>query len=106
MYADGRSKLGHEGAKKGSFIYLLYDVNDNLLYVGETGTHLKNRLYRDGSGSHYITNRTMYDETKYVEYIRTEKEDALTPMERKMIEQALSIYLKPKYYNKIEWDYQ
>lgn len=103
--ADGKLKLGHEGAKKGSFIYLLYDENDVLLYVGETGTTIKKRLKADGSGAHYVTNRTMYDETSYIKYLKTTKGDALSPMERKMIEQALTIYLKPKYYNKEIWEY-
>ncbi len=103
--ANGALKLGHEGAKKGSFIYLLFDENDYLLYVGETGTSIKKRLIGDGGGAHIFNNRLMYDETRYIKYLRTDKKDTLSPMERKMIEQAITIYLKPKYYNKEIWKY-
>lgn len=99
--SDGRKKNGHEGTKKGSFIYLLYDQNDLLLYVGETGTTIKNRLKADGDGSHFKKSPEMYNEVSYVKYIK----GTFSPMERKMIEQALTIYLKPKYYNNKVWDY-
>lgn len=102
---NGRLKIGHEGAKKGSFVYLLYDKNDKLLYVGETGTTIKNRLKADGSGAHFVKNRKMFDETSYIKYLKTIKNDALSPMERKMIEQALTIHLKPKYYSNKIWKF-
>ncbi|MED4461871.1 GIY-YIG nuclease family protein [Metabacillus fastidiosus] len=103
--ADGRLKIGHEGAKKGSFIYLLYDKNDKLLYVGETGETIKKRLKSHGSGSHSVKNSEMFNNVSYIKYLKTEKANALSPMERKMIEQAFTIHLKPKYYNGQVWKY-
>lgn len=103
--SNGTLKTGHEGAKKGSFVYLLYSDNDELLYVGETGTTIKKRLKSDGSGAHLKTNPLMFAATKYILYYKSKGDTALSPMERKMIEQALTIFLRPKYYNKKEWAY-
>lgn len=98
--SDGRSANGHEGSKRGSFIYLLYDKNDTLLYIGETGVSIKSRLTGDGTEAH--TNKHFFSEVKYVRYLRTVEEKTLSKIERKMIEQALSIHLKPKYYDNKE----
>lgn len=98
--ANGTLRTGHEAAKRGSFVYLLYDKNLNLLYVGETGTSIKKRLVQDGSGAHSSKNPEMYNETQYVKYIKTNAITGLSEMERKFIEQALSIHLKPKYYGR------
>lgn len=97
---NGTLSTGHEAAKRGSFVYLLYDKNLNLLYVGETGTTIKKRLVQDGGGSHHSKNPEMYNETKYVKYLKTSGISGLSEMDRKFIEQALSIHLKPKYYGR------
>ncbi|MGF3104083.1 GIY-YIG nuclease family protein [Rossellomorea sp. DUT-2] len=103
--SNGYFKDAHETTKKGSFIYLLYDSHDRLLYVGETGTSIKKRLISDGSGAHRSTNPELYKQIKYIKYFKSSEDNLLNSMERKMIEQATTIYLKPKYYSKKIWSY-
>lgn len=77
---------------EGSFIYCLYNENDELLYVGETGVSIKSRLTGDGSGAH--NRKEWYSQISYVKYI---KNDKLSGYGRKMIENALCIEHSPKY---------
>lgn len=96
---NGRKKDSHEACKRGSFVYLLFDKNDELLYVGETGTSIKSRLIGDGSGSH--RKKPWFDDVEIVKYycVPADCENS-NEMQRKLIEQALSICLKPKYYGR------
>ncbi|MGE4403533.1 MAG: GIY-YIG nuclease family protein [Desulfobulbus sp.] len=93
--SDGRSKDSHETCKNGSFIYLLYDINDNLLYVGETGKSIKTRLTGDGSGSHY--KKDWYKDVAYIKYYGGNSAD-LSDKERKIIEESISLVKRPKHY--------
>lgn len=98
--SDGRKSDSHEAAKKGSYIYLLYDSDDNLLYVGETGVSIRRRLTGDGSGSHQIKNNEMYRKIDTIKYIKTDCENGLSPKERKVIESALILCLNPAFNDK------
>mgnify|MGYP002266804549 CR=1 FL=1 len=81
--SDGRKKEAHEACKAGSFIYLLYDINDALLYLGETGKSIRTRLTGDGSGSH--NRKDWYKDVAYIMYYRGNNVD-LCETERKIIE--------------------
>ena len=95
LNSDGRKPNSPEACKKGSFVYLFFDKDDQLLYVGETGTSVKSRVNGDGSGSHFI--KDWFHEVSTVKYYCTSNDDE---KERKLVEQALSISLHPKYYGR------
>ena len=71
-------------SKKGSFIYYLYNEEDNIIYIGESGVSVKRRLFGDGSGAH--CHKEWFHEVKYVKYYKNDDMDKDT---RKLIERAL-----------------
>jgi len=91
--SDGRKNDALEVCKRGSFVYLLYDSNNKLLYVGETGISIKSRCFSDGSGAH--KNKPWFNDVSYIKYYRKNNSD-FSSFERKAIENALCILLKPK----------
>lgn len=95
--SDGRSKDCPICCKKGSFIYFLYSDNDNILYIGETGTSVKSRLFGDGSGAHCI--KSWFIEVKKVKYY---KDENMNLKARKLIERALIKHYDPPYNDKKE----
>ncbi|TXK83551.1 GIY-YIG nuclease family protein [Paenibacillus sp. N3.4] len=98
---DGKLRIGHETAKKGSFVYMLFNEVNTLLYVGETGTSIKRRMISDGSGAHKFKNPKMFNETVYIKYLLLDH-SKLSENERRFIEQAISIHKQPKYYSNTE----
>ncbi len=84
-----------ECSKNGAFVYVVYG-EDCVLYVGETGTSLKNRMFNHGSGAH--KNRPWFEDAIYVKYLKMNP-SVLDTKHRILIEQALSIHLNPLYYN-------
>ncbi|MCR3758459.1 hypothetical protein KYB31_05545 [Clostridium felsineum] len=94
--SDARFKNALECCKKGSIIYFLYDCNDRIIYIGESGKSLKHRLFTDGNGSHFKKN--WFYKVKYARYYKRNMDDDT----RKLIERALIAKLKSKYclYNK------
>lgn len=95
--ADGRKDRSNPICKTASCLYLACS-DGQILYVGETSKSIKRRFISDGSGSHKKTcSTTWYSEMTYVQFI-TFDEQALPTPHRKLMEQALSIYHKPKYY--------
>jgi len=95
--SDGRKKDAPLFSRKGSFVYVAYDVDDLVLYVGETGVSVKTRFCGDGSGAH--KNKEWYKNMTKIKYLCNEN---FTEKHRKMLEQTLSIILEPKYYNNIK----
>ena len=93
--SDGRRKDCHETSQKGSFVYLFYGYNDDLLYVGETGVSIKSRLTGDGNGAH--NKKDWYQEISYIKYYRQNNSD-LTETERKIIEESITLVKKPLHY--------
>lgn len=93
---DGRKRGAPKSCRKSSSVYILYSNTDEVLYVGETGTSIKNRLCGDGSGSH--DKKSWFSEVSYLQYYESTSKTPLTKQERKLLEQAFSIVLKPKYY--------
>lgn len=95
--SNGKSKEGLECCKKGSFIYFLFNKNDDVIYIGESGQSVKNRLYTDGNGSH-----CQKDWFKEVEYVRYYNDKGMDDNTRKIIERALIMTYGEKYnlYNK------
>ncbi|MGY0372307.1 GIY-YIG nuclease family protein [Clostridium sp. JNZ J1-5] len=92
LNTDGRLKGASECCKKGSFIYFLYDKNNEIIYIGESGQTIKNRLYTDGSGSH--CNKEWFNEVKSLKYYKNNEMDFNS---RKLIERALIKKYNPKY---------
>jgi len=74
---------------------LLYDIDDQLLYVGETGERIKTRLTGDGSGSH--NRKDWYRDVAYIKYYRANNEE-LCETERKIIEESISLVKNPLNY--------
>ncbi|OCL26602.1 hypothetical protein U472_11500 [Orenia metallireducens] len=93
--SDGRSKESPEVCKSGSFVYLLYDKNDKLLYVGETGTSIRKRLKGHGGGSH--KGKPWYKRIKTIKYYKGDAK-VFDEKKRKFVEQAFSIALNPEFY--------
>lgn len=94
---DGRIKPAPEYCQSGSFIYYIYDKFNNIIYIGETGTSIKNRLFNHGLGAHKSK-----DWFKYASYIRYFKDNNMTFDERKLIERVLILKYRQtkKLYNK------
>lgn len=82
--AHGNSKNSPACCKKGSFIYFLYDDNGKLLYIGETGVSVKNRMFLDGTGAH--NKKSWFKNVKEVRYYQDNNMDFDT---RKLIERVL-----------------
>ena len=93
--ADGR-KEKNIISQLGSFLYVVFDEKDTVLYVGETGTSLKNRFISDGGGSHKQKNKNWYSIFKYIKILKLDSNDMQV---RKLLEQSLSISMQPKYYD-------
>lgn len=90
--SDGRDTGSLECCKSGSFIYYLYNKNNEIIYIGETGKSVKSRLFCDGSGSH--CNKRWFSEVEYVKYY---KDENMKYDYRKMIERTLILYYRDKY---------
>lgn len=95
--SDGRTSEAHEACKKGSFLYLLYTIDDILLYVGETGESIKTRLTGDGSGSH--NKKEWYQEVAYIKYYLANNNNFSAP-ERKILEESFSLIKEPLHYGR------
>lgn len=89
---NGRGKDAHILCKHGKYIYVLKDINDKILYVGETQTSVKNRCIGDGSGAH--KNKNWYGNVSSIDYYNAKN---LTLRQRKLIERALIIKLEPQH---------
>lgn len=87
-----KNRYTHETRQLGSYIYLLLNEYDEVIYVGETGESIIHRLYGDGSGSH--CNKEWFNEVKKVRYYRNE---AMDWMLRLAIESLLVLKFLPKY---------
>jgi len=92
--ADGRKSNSHEGAKKGSFIYFLLDNNKEILYIGETGDSLKDRLKGHGNGAH--DKKSWFNQVKYIKYFKV-NESEMDWKFRLVIESILVMKFQPKY---------
>ena len=94
---NGNKKTTPTYCQSGSFIYYIYDKFNNIIYIGETGTSIKNRLFNHGSGAH----KSKYW-FKHASYIRYFKDNNMTVDERKLIERALILKYRQIYklYNK------
>lgn len=73
-------------------IKILYNKNNEKIYIGETGKSVKSRLFCDGSGSH--CNKRWFSEVEYVKYY---KDENMKYDYRKMIERTLILYYRDKY---------
>lgn len=93
--SNGRGENALPYTKKGSFLYVVYNKNDEVLYVGETRVSVRRRFLWDGSGAH--KNEGWYEQMTYLKYIKMDEEELPTKI-RRMIEQALSVKLNPKNY--------
>jgi hypothetical protein len=91
-YSDGRKSGAPECCKRGSYIYFLYDSSGEIIYIGETGKSVKNRLYSDGSGAH--CNKEWFNKVVKLKYYNNAKMDYNT---RKLLERALISKYNPKY---------
>jgi hypothetical protein len=96
LETNGKNKDAPRACKPSSSVYILYSTSDEVLYVGETGKSVKTRCAGDGSGSH--NKKPWFSEVNYIKHFTKDKEIELPEKERKLLEQAFSIYLSPKYY--------
>ena len=94
---SGKTKSADACLKKGNFIYYIYNEKDELIYIGETGTSVKNRLFNHGSGAH--KNKQWFRQAEYIKYYKDLK---MTQNIRKLIERALILEHKKtcNLYNK------
>ncbi|MGE4282800.1 MAG: GIY-YIG nuclease family protein [Clostridia bacterium] len=88
---DLRSYVTNELNKKGSIIYILKDKYNDILYIGETGQSINNRLQKDGNGSHKY--KEWFNDVVIVDIYYGNWDIA----ERKMVEQAFIFMLCPRY---------
>ncbi len=95
---DGNVSAAHPACTSGSFIYVAYE-NQQVLYVGETSKSVRRRFIGDGSGSHRQKNTGWNPRTTHICFIKKTHEE-LPEMERRLLEQALSIHLKPEFYSR------
>lgn len=93
---NGNNKNSPRACKSGSSVYVLYSEEHDVLYVGETGVSVKSRCFGDGDGAH--DKKSWFSEVSYVKHFTEACESNLSKQERKLLEQAFSIYLSPKYY--------
>lgn len=93
--SNGAKKNAPECCKKGSAIYFLYNDQNEIIYIGETGTSVKHRLYTDGSGAH--CRKDWFTEVKRLRYYKDSK---MGDESRKTIERALIQKYKPTYNDK------
>jgi len=93
--SNGRKRNSPDCCRKSSSIYFLYDDKDEIIYIGETGTSVKHRLYTDGSGSHCRKN--WFTKVNKLKYYKNSRMDVNS---RKTIERALIQKYKPKYNDK------
>jgi hypothetical protein len=89
---DGRYKNSPEYSKKGSYIYCLFNTDNEVIYIGETGQKLKNRLFSDGNGAH--KGKAWLHEVEYVKYYKDKNMNNDT---RKLIERILILNMRKKY---------
>ena len=92
----GRKQTAPRACKSGASIYTLYSRNNEVLYVGETGKSIKTRCFGDGSGSH--SKKEWFHLVSYVLHYTENSSETFGEKERKLIEQAVSITLKPVHY--------
>jgi len=95
---NGNKKNAPRACKGGYSVYILYSQKDDVLYVGETAVSVKSRCFGDGSGAH--KHKSWFKQVSYVKHYTKNTEQELNKKERKLIEQALSINLKPANYGK------
>lgn len=89
---NGNRKDAPRCNKTGSYIYFLYNDLNEIIYIGESGVSVKNRIYGDGTGAHckkewfYQVDKLKYyiDKSNYCNY-------------RKLLERALILKHNPKY---------
>lgn len=95
--SDGRKKDSLRCCKVGSYIYLIYNCDEKLIYIGETGETVKRRLFTDGSGAH--CKKDWFIEARYIRYFESSNMDDKT---RKLIERVLILkyYEECKLFNK------
>ncbi|WP_462180201.1 hypothetical protein [Pseudoalteromonas gelatinilytica] len=91
--ADGRKK-STSISKTGSYLYIVFE-NKTPLYVGETSESLKRRFISDTDGSHKKRNSIWYQRMTHVCFLNLTEGDSAY---RKLLEQALSIAIEPKFY--------
>lgn len=92
--SDGRFLNAPRACKQGFFIYLLFNRNDEVLYIGQTRQSIKHRTHTDGNGSHKNCNN-WWGEVEYVKYyVSNELEDI---KERNKLKKELIKILNPKY---------
>lgn len=88
--SDGRQKDSCECCKNGSYIYILFNELDKIIYIGETGQSIKHRLFTDGTGSHF--QKTWFHNVKYLKYYKNDRMDSKI---RKLLERALIAKYNP-----------
>lgn len=93
---NGNNKEAPRACKSSSSVYVLYSASGEVLYVGETGKSVKTRCSGDGSGSY--DKKHWFSEVHYIKHFTKDSENELPEKERKLLEQAFSIYLSPRYY--------
>jgi len=81
-----------ECCKENSYIYFLYNDNEEIIYIGETGKSIKRRLFNDGSGAH--CSKGWFVNVKKIKYYKNNEMKSNT---RKIIERALIKKYKPEY---------
>jgi len=96
--ADGRKDKQNTICKSASCLYVAC-AGERVLYVGETSKSIKRRFIVDGSGSHKEDCSIWYVQMTHVQYVCF-GEAELPEIHRKLLEQALSIQLKPEFYRK------
>ena len=77
--------------------HIIYTGNI-VIYVGETGVSLKARFKGNGNSSH--CKKYWYKNITEVKYIRWDTEELTTP-ERKYLEAAITVSLKPIFYKNV-----
>ena len=86
---DRRRDRMHPTFRKGSYVYVAYE-NQTVLYVGETGEHVRTRFKGDGSGEH--RRKDWYCRMTHVRFWELPSK---TGHYRKFIEAALIFALRP-----------
>lgn len=79
----------------GSYLYIMYNQFDEVLYVGQTSKSLARRCILDGSGAH--NKKEWYKDISYIRITTLSGDYSSNHNMRKILERILICSLNPKY---------
>jgi hypothetical protein len=86
-----KESVTYQNRFEGSYIYILINSKQDVLYVGETGASLYARIKGNGSGAH--SKKEWFEEVQIIRYLNFPNNQYI----RRKWENEITIVLKPKY---------